>query len=115
MRSCWQLMALGENLLFFLGERNGGDHCQALVDDPVSTSTQATLTRLGGLLKEGRGGGKEDKKSEGRCVGGVCRYVGGYDTSYTRMKWSESKFKSSCRWILKVRGQPGPQSWFQDS
>lgn len=58
-------------LIFFLGEGKGGDHCQALVDDPVSTSTQATLTRLGELLKEDRGGGKEDKKSEGRRVGGV--------------------------------------------
>lgn len=65
-------MALGEENLFFFWERErGGDHCQALVDDPVSTNTQATLTRLGGLLKEGRGGGKEDKKSEGRRVGGV--------------------------------------------
>ena len=58
-------------LFFFPGK--GSDHSQALVDGPLSTSTQATLTRLGGLLKEEdrRGGGKEDKTSEGRRVGGI--------------------------------------------
>lgn len=63
----------GELIFFFPGKGKGSDHSQALVDGPLSTSTQATLTRLGGLLKdEGRrGGGKEDKKSEGGRVGGV--------------------------------------------
>lgn len=66
-------MVLREENFFFPGKGKGSDHSQALVDGPLSTSTQATLTRLGGLLKEEdrRGGGKEDKKSEGRRVGGV--------------------------------------------